>query len=77
MTMAGLLASVCQRHGVPVRSVIGPLRHKELVLARKEFCRAALDLGRWSSPQIGAFLGGRDHSSILYLAGRLARTVRK
>ena len=73
MTLAGLLASVCQRHGIPPRNVIGPQRRKAYVVARKEFCRAAMDLGKWSSPQIGSFLGGRDHTSVLYLAGRVKK----
>lgn len=74
--MAGLLASICQRHGIPPRTVTGPQRGKQAVTARKEFCRAAVDLGTWSTTQIGRFLN-RDHTSVLYLAGRLKGKVQK
>lgn len=73
VTMAGLLRSVCNRNGVVPSEVRGPSRFKELVAARKEFVRAAISAGKWSSVQIGMFLGDRDHTSILYLAGRIKR----
>ena len=76
MTMAGLLASICQRHGVSVQHARGRLRYRQYVDVRKEFCRAAVDLGTWSTPQIGRFLN-RDHTSVLYLAGRLKGRGRK
>ena len=73
VTMAGLLRSVCERHRVAPMEVSGPCRFRELVAARKDFVRLAVSAGKWSSVQIGRFLGGRDHTSILYLAGRTKR----
>lgn len=73
VTMAGMLRGVCARHGVDVQPVLGPCRFKELVAARREFVVNAISVGKWSSVQIGRFLGNRDHTSILYLAGRTKR----
>lgn len=73
VTMAVLLRDVCEAHRVRASGVIGPGRFKEIVDARKDFVRRAMTAGKWSSVQIGRFLGGRDHTSILYLAGRTNR----
>lgn len=72
LTMALICEKVATTHEVRVSDIRGPSRLKHIVAARKEACRLMLAEG-FSSPMVGRFLGKRDHTSVLYLAGRLGK----
>ena len=58
---------VARRHGVRVREMLGPCRETHLVRARLDLYRVLrAEPFSWSYPSIGRFVGGRDHTSILY-----------
>ena len=67
-----VLADVSERHGVDVDDITGPSRLREIVHARQEVAwkvRKAQDAcfePRFSLSQIGTWLGGRDHTTILH-----------
>jgi chromosomal replication initiation ATPase DnaA len=67
-----VLADVSERHGVDPYDITGPSRLREIVHARQEVAwkvrkaQDALGKPRFSLPQIGTWLGGRDHTTILH-----------
>jgi chromosomal replication initiation ATPase DnaA len=67
-----VLADVSERHGVAPYDITGPSRLREIVHARQEVAwkvrkaQDALGKPRFSLPQIGTWLGGRDHTTILH-----------
>lgn len=66
LTMREIAAAMCAKHGVTLDSLKargGPTKIRD---ARQEFMYLAHIEGKYSSPQVGAFLGGRDHTTILY-----------
>jgi hypothetical protein len=59
---------VAQEHGIDVRWLLGSTRVKAVVKARHELYwhlyRAGA--GEWSTPKIGEWCGGKDHTSVLF-----------
>lgn len=51
---------------VPAPEIIGPCRRRNTMLARQAVYLVAKQLDRWSYPEIGRRLGGRDHSTIIH-----------
>lgn len=74
-TMPDILRTVSRLHLVTPEELIAQDRRKRLVLARQEFMARAYETptlsGRMRSlPEIGRFLGGRDHTTILHGVNR-------
>lgn len=65
-TMAQVAAPVCAEHGVSLEDVIGPMRFRVITRARQAVMYALVQEKRWSLPQIGKFLGDRDHTTVLH-----------
>lgn len=59
-------AEVAVRHGLTLADLQGPGRGKAVAHPRQEAMWVLKQQGRWSLPQIGQFLGGRDHTTVLY-----------
>lgn len=70
-TLRRLLIDVALSYGVGTDDILSHARGVN-TQARATFCHRALSETHFSSTQIGAFLDGRDHSTVLGLAGRLA-----
>jgi chromosomal replication initiation ATPase DnaA len=68
-----ILRAVCFHMGVAEADVTGRSRVRMLVRPRAAVCWLARTLTGYSLPQIGAVLGGRDHSTILNLLARAER----
>lgn len=61
-----VLREVSDQYGVSVETIKGPERFRRAVIARQA---AMFELRRQTSlsyPQIGAVLGGRDHTTVIY-----------
>jgi len=63
--MAAILADVAASHRLSVRELRGPGRHRYVAWPRQEAMWRLRTTGRYSLPQIGAFLGGRDHTTVI------------
>lgn len=66
---AAVAATIARRHGISTAILLAPnmvpgSRRPTPARARRELFRALRDHG-WSSPEIGDFVGGRDHSTVL------------
>jgi chromosomal replication initiator protein len=72
ITMKTIAADVCARHGLAVDDLLSPDRKRRIAHPRQEFmwrCRQiywASGGHRYSLPQIGVFLGCRDHTTVLH-----------
>jgi chromosomal replication initiation ATPase DnaA len=64
-TMRGILAVVCERHGVSVDELKGRSKRKRLTRPRQEANWRMVQTGRWSLPRIGMFMR-RHHTTILH-----------
>ena len=68
---AEIIAAAAERRGIEVETLRGPRRTRPLVAARREAIRELRARTDLTYGAIGALLGGRDHTTILYaLQGR-------
>lgn len=74
-TMAGIVRSVADQYGLTVAELRGPRRFHHFVRPRHEAMWRMAQTGRWSLPQIGNFLGGRDHTTVLHGIRRHAQRM--
>lgn len=61
-----LTREIGARYGVTIGQVKSPSRVKTIVAARREVAIRLRERG-WSYPEIGHYLGGRDHTTIMGL----------
>lgn len=61
-----IVEDIAHRHGVRMVDLLGPRTLKGLSRVRDEVYHALYATGFYSMPQIGCFIGGRDHSSVLH-----------
>lgn len=66
-TMDSILEAVAEESGIELEELEGPSRRRAISRARKEACRRLYMTGRYTLDEIGERLGGRDHSTVLYL----------
>lgn len=62
-----LATQVCDKYGVTFEAVAGWVRGGQVDAARRELARELRAHTRMTLREIGAYLGGRDHTTILYL----------
>jgi chromosomal replication initiator protein len=76
-TMASILCAVAERYGVSVEDLKGPRRYRNFVIPRHEAMYEMVERRLWSLPQIGRFMGGRDHTTVLNGWRRHAERMRE
>lgn len=64
--MKGLCEAVAAEHGINAADLRGSCRTARVCKARHEFMRGAYERGLGSLQQIGRFLGGRHHTTVLH-----------
>jgi hypothetical protein len=64
-----IILETCALRGVDPAKVAARCRIKKVLWTRIEIARALNDCG-YTTPQIGRFLGGHDHTTIVYYLGR-------
>lgn len=74
LTMAAIAVEVAERHGVSVDELRGPQLRRQVTRARQEAMALIYATGRFSNSQIGRFMGGRDHTTVLH--GRRSHAAR-
>lgn len=65
-TLRSIAEEVAEKHNVTIDEMQSPRRQKRIVRARHEYCYRARHETTHSYPRIGAFLGGRDHSTVIH-----------
>lgn len=66
ITVAEIARQTAARYGVTINDIKSPRRDQRFVRARQEAMWRARNETPHSLPAIGRFLGGRDHTTIIY-----------
>lgn len=74
-TMRTILKHVAEHFGVNRECIIGPSRAKKVVYPRQIAAWMGRYLAQKSTLQIGTFLGGRDHTTILHAINKIQAEV--
>jgi len=61
-----MLLEVAQQTGLTIQEVIGQQRNPNVVAARHYLMWRLRRETTWSLPEIGRFLGGRDHTTVIH-----------
>lgn len=61
-----LAMEIAAEYGISVRWLMSADTHRAVAWPRQHLMAALYATGRYSLPAIGAFLGGRDHTTILH-----------
>ncbi|RAK51607.1 helix-turn-helix domain-containing protein [Phenylobacterium soli] len=64
--MRDIAEIVAEESGVPLEELRGQDRHKRIAHARQRAYALIYGTGHFSTSQIGAFFGGRDHTTVLH-----------
>ena len=67
-----VLKAVCNVTGLSKLELRSQSRARAVARPRQVACYLMKELGQFSLPQIGLFLGGRDHTTVMY-ANRIVR----
>jgi chromosomal replication initiator protein len=65
-TLAQILNAVSEAAWLDTADIIGPWREKNLMQARMTAYYLCRTYSKSSFPRIGQFMGGRDHTTVLY-----------
>ena len=66
---------VCRLFNMNLADITGPIRSKEIVLARQVAMYLSRELTDSSLPAIGRAFGGRDHSTVFHACKKIAQLV--
>ncbi|MGQ9786729.1 MAG: chromosomal replication initiator protein DnaA [Anaerolineae bacterium] len=77
ISIAEIIAAVSAHYGVSEKELLGPSRHKEVVVPRQMVMYLARQETGASLPEIGQALGGRDHTTILHGAQKIACEIER
>lgn len=66
ITAALVIAAVADRHSLTVADLKSTSRVRGIAWPRQEAMWELRQTGLWSLPQIGYFLGGRDHTTVIF-----------
>ncbi|MFN8525225.1 MAG: chromosomal replication initiator protein DnaA [Chloroflexota bacterium] len=76
ITPDAILSAVVRHYGVDLVDLRGKSRHQKIVAPRHVAMYLLREDTRLSFPQIGALLGGRDHTSVLHACDKIASELR-
>lgn len=65
-----IVEKIASHYGVTVEELIGDSKIRAIATIRNEAWHTLYETGRYSSPAIGSWFGGRDHTTILAGIGR-------
>ncbi len=71
-----LLHTVAMAYGITAGQILGKTRTAKIANARQIAAYLMRELYHLSFPQIGAVIGGRDHSTIIYAHQKIAQEIR-
>ena len=75
LTPTAILETVCAYYDVKTRDLRGPGRCQWLSLPRAVGMSLTRDLTSMSYPRIGAFYGGRDHTTVIAAVRKVQRMI--
>ena len=72
---AAILREVSQQYGISIEDIISPRRDAKIALPRQIIMYRICKETDWSLPQIGRFLGNRDHTTVLHARNKIERLI--
>ena len=75
ITVAEIKKHVAEYHGIREEVMVGRSRHIEYLLPRQIAMYLARQLTDLSLPNIGRYLGGRDHTTVMHAESKISRLV--
>lgn len=72
-----VIRAVCESYHIPPEKLAGRSRSKDVVLPRQVAMYLLREDINASLPQIGAALGGRDHTTVMYACDKIAEKMEK
>lgn len=70
-----ILEAVAQEFNLSVSELKGPRRTRRISVPRQMAMYLLRDVAQLSFPQIGEFLGGRDHTTVMHGAAKIEKTM--
>ncbi len=75
ITIEEVIKTVAAKLGIKITDIKSPKKNKNLVLARQISMFLAREMTSASFPDIGAKIGGRDHSTVIYAHNKMKRVM--
>jgi len=75
ITIDEVVKTVAAKLNIKIVDIKSPKKNKNLVLARQISMFLAREMTSASFPDIGAKIGGRDHSTVIYAHNKLKRIM--
>jgi len=75
-TPIAMVRDMCDKLGVSYDAVCGAGRNRSLVLARMIMMRVLHDATKLSLAEIGNYVGGRDHASVMYALKQVEKNMK-
>jgi len=75
VSIDGIIRSVAEQYGVPVKDLMGKRRTKSIAFPRQVCMFLARKLTSHSLEEIGGYFGGRDHTTVMYAFDKIRRQV--
>lgn len=66
---------ICEHYRVTVMDLRSGCKCRDIVRPRMAWCYIARTMTPWSTPKIGQFLGGRDHTTVLSAYRRMQNLI--
>jgi len=73
VSIDGIIRTVAEHYGVPVRDLMGKRRTKSIAYPRQICMFLARKLTSHSLEEIGGYFGGRDHTTVMYAYDKIRR----
>lgn len=77
VTIQDIQKSVCEHFNISLSDLKSKSRHRNIVLPRQIFTYLARHHTNTSLPEIGKFLGGRDHSTIIHSCKKIESELKE
>jgi len=75
VSIDGILRTVAEHYGIPIRDLMGKRRTKSIVYPRQVCMYLARRLTSHSLEEIGGYFGGRDHTTVMHAFEKIRRAV--
>ncbi|MHC4957158.1 MAG: chromosomal replication initiator protein DnaA [Planctomycetota bacterium] len=75
VSIDGIIRSVADHYGVPVKDLMGKRRTKSISFPRQVCMFLARRLTSHSLEEIGGYFGGRDHTTVMYAHDKIRREL--
>ena len=75
VSIDGIIRTVAEHYGVPIRDLMGKRRTKSIVYPRQVCMYLARRLTSHSLEEIGGYFGGRDHTTVMHAFEKIRKEV--